>query len=100
MKFVRLIKMCLSQTFSKVLVGKHLSDSFPIQNGLKQGDALSLLLFIFTLGYDIKKVQDNQVGHISFWLILMVRIYWERPVQKVSGLRPGKEILYLGDYNT
>jgi hypothetical protein len=27
-----------------VQVGKHLSDRFPIKNGLKQGDALSPLL--------------------------------------------------------
>jgi hypothetical protein len=31
-----LIKMCLNETYSKVRVGKHLSDKFPIQNGLKQ----------------------------------------------------------------
>jgi hypothetical protein len=47
MKLVRLIKMCLIETYSKVRIGKHLSDSFPIQNGLKQGDALSPLLFNF-----------------------------------------------------
>jgi hypothetical protein len=44
MKLVRLIKMCLNGTHNKVHIGKHLSDSFPIQNGLKQGDALSPLL--------------------------------------------------------
>jgi hypothetical protein len=37
-KLVRLIKMCLNETYSKLCVGKLLSDKFPIQNGLKQGD--------------------------------------------------------------
>jgi hypothetical protein len=48
-KLVRLIKMCLNETYRKVRLGKHLSDIFPIQNGLKQGDALSPLLFSFAL---------------------------------------------------
>jgi hypothetical protein len=39
-KLVRLIKMCLTETYSRVLVGKNLSEMFPIRNGLKQGDAL------------------------------------------------------------
>jgi hypothetical protein len=30
------IKMCLNETYSKVHIDKHLSDTFPIQNGLKQ----------------------------------------------------------------
>ena len=39
-KLVRLIKMCLTETYSRVPVGKNLSDMFPIRNDLKAGDAL------------------------------------------------------------
>jgi len=48
-KVVRLIKICLTETYSRVRVGKNLSGRFPIRNGLKQGDALSPLLFNFAL---------------------------------------------------
>jgi hypothetical protein len=62
MNLVRLIKLCLIETYSEVRVDKYLSNNFPIQNGLKQRDALTPLLLKFPLEYAISKAQENQVG--------------------------------------
>jgi len=61
-KVVRLIKRCLTETYSRVRAGKNLSGMFPIKNSLKQGDVLSPLILTFALKYAIRRVQMNQDG--------------------------------------
>jgi hypothetical protein len=60
LKLVKSIKTCLNETYNKVRRGKNLSDKFPIQNCLKQGDSLSPLLFNVSSNYAIRKVQEKQ----------------------------------------
>ena len=59
MTLVRLIKMCLNETYSRVSVGKHMQDMLLIEGDMKQ-DALSPLFFNFALEYAIRRVQVNQ----------------------------------------
>jgi hypothetical protein len=60
MELLRLIKMFINEMISKVCIDKHFSDTSPIQNGLKQGDPLLLLLFHFALQYAIRKVCETR----------------------------------------
>jgi hypothetical protein len=62
LKLVRVTKMCLSETYSRVWGVKHLSGTFPIMNDLKQGDVLSPFLFNFALWYASRRVHMNQDG--------------------------------------
>jgi hypothetical protein len=53
--------------YSKVRIGTYSSDNFPIQNGLKQGHALSPMLSNSALEYGIKKVQKKPDGTEIKW---------------------------------
>jgi len=54
--------MCLNETCSIVRAARLLFDTFAINNGLKQGVALSSLLFSVALECAFRRVQANQEG--------------------------------------
>ena len=54
--------MFWTETYSRVRVGKNLSDMFPSRNVVRQGDALSPLLFNFAKEFAIRRIQINQDG--------------------------------------
>jgi len=81
MKLVRQIKLFLNATYSRVWVGKDLSHMFSVKNGLKQGNALSALLFNTSSEYALRRFKVNQdglklKGTYFCWFMLIMLIYW------------------------
>jgi hypothetical protein len=50
----------LDKTYSKVHVGKHLSDALSVENGLKTRRCFIAVLFISAVEYTIRKIQEDQ----------------------------------------
>jgi urease beta subunit len=53
------IQMTMSQTIGKVLVGNQASRVIQVRSGVRQGDALSAVLFSLALHSAIKKVEPS-----------------------------------------
>jgi len=60
-KLIRMIKICNSNTLCKVRCQGELSPHFQVKLGLKQGDALSPILFNLALKKVVRDVGENRV---------------------------------------
>lgn len=58
-KLIKLVKMTMEKSKAIVLVGQNKTDSFEVNRGVRQGDALSALLFITSLDDIIRKVKNS-----------------------------------------
>jgi len=83
-KLVRLIKLCLTETYNRVRLGKNLSDIFPVRNGLKKRDALSSLLFNSALDCAIRRVQVNKDG-LKFYGIYNKHLVYADDINVLGG---------------
>ena len=81
-KLVRLIKMYLNETYSRVRLGQFLSQAFQIHCNLKQEDELSPLLFNFALKYAMLR----WAGHVA--CMEQSRNAYRVLVGKTEGKRP------------
>ncbi|KAL4091440.1 hypothetical protein QTP88_026132 [Uroleucon formosanum] len=61
-KLISLTKMCMEGTKYQVRVDNLLSDTFTVETGLKQGDALSPLLFNLALEKAVRMMQNAESG--------------------------------------
>jgi hypothetical protein len=75
------VKQCNGYDNSNNKNTNKISDMFPVRNGLKQGDALSPLLFNFALEFTIRRAHVNQEGlkingRCHILVMLMTLVCW------------------------
>ena len=58
-KLASLVSLTLEETYAKVLIQGKASDLFKVETGVKQGDALSTLVFNLILDYVIKDIDPS-----------------------------------------
>jgi hypothetical protein len=63
MKLAGLTETCLNETYTRTCTSEHLSDTFIIQNGIKQADS-QMQLFIHM---DLKQDISTSTGYV--WLM-------------------------------
>jgi hypothetical protein len=68
MKLVRLVRIYLYGTYSKVRIIEHLCFMFPIPNGLTHEDALSPMPFNSASECAISNVRENKVESNLIWI--------------------------------
>ena len=56
-KIIQICKQCIGNSKGRVRIGNRNTDTFSINNGLKQSDGLSPLLFNIVLGMAIKNAK-------------------------------------------
>jgi sorting nexin-29 len=61
-KLMRLVKVCVQNSKCKVKFNSVMSEDFPVETGLRQGDALSPILFNIAMESMVKKVQEDSIG--------------------------------------
>lgn len=73
-KLIRMIKICNSNTFCKVLWQGELSTLFEVKSGLKQGDALFPFLFNLALEKVVRDVGEDRWSLMKIWQCWRMRM--------------------------